>query len=160
MGPGATFVARWRILNCRMAVNARHGHGPERTIQAGREFWFPGQTEPNSRRGESAERKPACIEAHRFGPPETVSPCCWNSTCREGRRDGIGRSYATRPYLGNERCQRDSPRICLRRADSAGSLASLRRRHRFDRHCITVTLKPASHGKGWGPGTGPVHRGW
>jgi hypothetical protein len=104
---------------------------------------------------------------YRCGPPETVSPCCWNSTCREGRRDGVGRSYATRPYLGDEGCQRDSPRICLRRADSAGSLASLRRRHRFNRHCITVTLKPAPHAKPQPNGRerlgsryGPVHRGW
>jgi hypothetical protein len=79
-----------------------------------------------------------------------------------------GRSYATRPYLGNERCQRDSPRICLRRANPAGSFASLRRRHSFDRHCITVTQSnrqptgnpSLTEGKGWGPRTGPVHRGW
>jgi hypothetical protein len=85
---------------------------------------------------------------------------------RAVRADGVRRGYATRPYLANERCQRNSPRICLRRADSAGSLASLRRRHRFDRHCITE-LKPSFHGKPQTNGRerlgsryGPLHQGW
>jgi hypothetical protein len=80
--------------------------------------------------------------AHRPGHPETVSPCCWNSPCREGCRDGIRRGYAARPYLSNDRGERGSARICFRRGYPTGSLASLRRCHCFDRHYITVTCQP------------------
>jgi hypothetical protein len=77
--------------------------------------------------------------AHRSGHPETMSPCCWNSACRQRCRDGIRRSNAARPYLGNDWCKRDGPRNSLRRAYPAGSFSSLRRCPRFDWHFITVT---------------------
>jgi len=76
--------------------------------------------------------------AHRSGHPETVSPCRWNSACREGCRDGIRRGNAARPYFGNDRGERGRARICFRRAYPAGSFPSLRRRHCFDSHCNTT----------------------
>jgi hypothetical protein len=57
----------------------------------------------------------------------------------DAHRDGVGRSYAARLYLGNNRGERGSPRVSFRNASHRAGLASLRRCPRFDWHFITVT---------------------
>ena len=87
--------------------------------------------------------QPVKQAAHRSGRPKPIPPCCRDAACCEGGGDGIWRGYAARPYLGNYRSECGSPRIRLRRANSAGSLTSLRRQPRLDCHFITMTeIKP------------------
>jgi len=67
-----------------------------------------------------------------------MPPCCRDAACCEGRGDSVWRGYAARQYLGNHWREHGSPRISLRYAYPAGSLASLRRCNRFDCHFVTM----------------------
>jgi hypothetical protein len=97
--------------------------------------------------------------AHLRGQPKSMPSCCRNAACGESRGDGIRLIDAARPYLGNHRSKRGGPRICLRCAYPAGSLAGLRRCHRFDCHLITLTglasRPPGNPSPGEGQGLGP-----
>jgi hypothetical protein len=97
--------------------------------------------------------QPVEQSADRSDHPQPVPSCCRNTASGESRRDSIRRSYAARPYLGNDRCERG--RACISPGDRypAGSLASLLGRDSVDRHYITVTST-----RNPSPTAGPVQR--